>query len=168
MSDADRHATAAIGEPPVAHRVTPEALENYGARRPGPRLSAGSLVRGATIAWLTFPVFTMAIGWIVAPGAAEHARVVLGLILFYLVFSLVPVAVLGLPFGVLLATGMRQAENQWWHVAAFAALGLVVGGIGVLVFMGFATITMIPATALAAATGRLALWRRFQLLGAGG
>src|SRR5690606_4946920 len=119
-------------------------------RAPGP-LRARDIVWGTTVAYLTMPVYAAAA---VAVEAGVVDLSVLGLIPFVLVSSLVPAALLGAPTGAALAWCLRRVAHQAWHVVAFAVLGAAVAALVVLVLLsGLELAFLVPATALAAATG---------------
>jgi len=166
MSDTGRDAPAPSGELPAARRVTPDAVDSYFEPRPGAGFSVASLVLGAATAWLVFPVFWLALAWD-PNGTWLEGTGGVAVVLIVLMYSFLPAACLGLPLGVLVAMRMRRVTHQWWHVAAFAGAGAVVGAVVSLLLGGTAWSMFAPAAALSAATGRLALWRRFRPRGAG-
>ncbi|VXC22099.1 conserved membrane hypothetical protein [Arthrobacter sp. 9V] len=111
-------------------------------------LGAKGLAVGIAVAHLTFCVL-----WgVQAPAWA--------IIVFF--YSLLPVWVVGAAAGSLLGLALRRVRNQWLHVAAFFAGGLLMcapfgglSGIGPLLFSS--------SIALAAGVGRLAAWKLVRI-----
>ena len=86
---------------------------------------------------------------------------------FGMFFGAVPVLVFGLVLGIPLSLLLRGVRNQWLHVIAFFAagvlFGLVCAGI-LLVNQPPSFITLVAGVAgIAAATGRLAVWKYVRI-----
>ena len=160
------------GGPLGDRRATPEprasvvGLDAYDAPRQRTGFSAGALAWGAAVAWLTLPVYLVVLD---LPRAPDDLHNMVGLpaaVVLVLGYSFLPVVLLGVPAGILVARQIRWVENQWWHVGAFALVGGVVGVLGSAVTLGAFSFAHVLPTALAAATGRAALWRRFTVASA--
>lgn len=167
MSGADDGTAGPRRELPVDRRVTPDALESFYAPRPSTGFSAAALVRGATVAWLSFPFVLLVPIWIdeLRQGGTSGIPVLVQA-LFVLGFSFLVVACVGLPIGVLVALRLRSVAQQGWHVAAFAGAGAVVAMVVSALLGGFPGSWLVPGTAAAAALGRASMWRRFEPQGA--
>ncbi|MET4540266.1 hypothetical protein ABIE37_002047 [Arthrobacter bambusae] len=126
---------------------SPSAGWRYG---PKDRVVLGGkgLAMGITVAHLTFCVL-----WgVQAPGWA----------IIFFVYSLLPVWAIGGAVGSLLGLALRRARNQWLHVAAFFAGGLLMcapfGGLSATGPLLFSS-----SIALAAGIGRLAAWKLVRI-----
>ncbi len=130
---------------------SPSAGWRYG---PKDRVVLGGkgLAVGIAVAHLTF----CALWGIQAPGWA--------IIVF--LYSLLPVWAIGAAVGSLLGLALRRVRNQWLHVAAFFAGGLLMcapfGGLSATGPLLFSS-----SIALAAAVGRLAAWKLVRINDAG-
>ncbi|PRB40540.1 hypothetical protein CQ020_16225 [Arthrobacter sp. MYb23] len=130
---------------------SPSAGWRYG---PKDRVVLGGkgLAMGIAVAHLTF----CALWGIQAPGWA--------IIVF--LYSLLPVWAIGAAVGSLLGLALRRVRNQWLHVAAFIAGGLLMcapfGG-----FSASGPLLFSSSIALAAGIGRLAAWKLVRINDAG-
>ncbi len=130
---------------------SPSAGWRYG---PKDRVVLGGkgLAMGIAVAHLTF----CAVWGIQAPGWA--------VIVFF--YSLLPVWAIGAAVGSLLGLALRRVRNQWLHVAAFIAGGLLMcapfGG-----FSATSPLLFSSSIALAAGIGRLAAWKLVRINDAG-
>ncbi|MFW0771837.1 hypothetical protein ACLRGI_01550 [Paenarthrobacter nitroguajacolicus] len=111
-------------------------------------LGGKGLPMGIAVAHLTFCVF-----WgIQAPGWA----------IIFFGYSLLPVWIIGAAVGSLLGLALRRVRNQWAHVAAFFAGGLLMcvpfGGLS-----GAGPLLFSSSIALAAGIGRLAAWKLVRI-----
>jgi hypothetical protein len=107
-------------------------------------LGGKGLAMGIAVAHLTFCIL-----WgVQAPAWA--------IIVFF--YSLLPVWLVGAVVGSLLGLALRRVRNQWLHVAAFFAGGLLMcapfGGLS-----GAGPLLFSSSIALAAGVGRLAAWK---------
>jgi len=128
-------------------------LPNTSARSYGPRdrlvLGAKALFLGVAAAHLTFCVF-----WgLLAPPCA----------VMFFIYSLLPVWAVGYAAGALLGLALRRIRNQWLHVAGFFGAGLLMcapfGG-----FSATGPLVFTTSVALAAAVGRLAVWKYVRII----
>ena len=162
-------------ELPVDRRVTAEALASYAAPRSSSGFPLLAVVRGALVAWLALPVWSIVV--LVAGSLLDAVRTggpgldALGLgagglassgivALVVLVYSMVPAGALGVPLGAALVWVLGRVRRQAWHLASFLGLGAVVGLLGSLVVSLLGFPFLVPATALASATGWFVLRRR--------
>ena len=125
-----------------------------------PRVTFGptAFVTGYAIACLLVALIaTVAIGWGTSRDFWAYLWIIVIAAFYAAGIGLVTAAPVGLALGLLL----RDVPNQWLHVLAFflvptilawAVIGFIAGSIGVPLLMAL-------AIGVAAATGRLAVWR---------
>lgn len=156
---------------PVDRRETPEALAAFA--RPRSSFPLGAVALGTLVAWLVLPAWFVVLG-VVANGPPYPAidRAFFdgwALTSFFVLFvGAVPAVVLGLPLGALLVHLLRAVDKVPVILAAFLALGGLVGLVSLLVMdatglegaseLWFA----VPATALSSASGWLCVRRRLM------
>lgn len=159
------------GEPaelPVDRRVTPEALAVYAASRRASRFPLGVVALGALVSWLALPgwafVVVFALSGAPTPSLDGPELETWGIfVVAVLILSALPAGLLGIPLGALLVRLLRGVRHRLWHFVAFLAAGGVVGLIVVAVLGEWQLAAMIPAAALAAATGWCAVHKRLIL-----
>lgn len=118
-----------------------------------------SLVVGILISDIAFFLLP---GIMSASRSPQHSAYQLSLLPIVIVVGAFPVSVVGVPAAMLVGKALRGVRNQWVHVAAFSAAGALVGTLAGVSFTGWTTHTLVhmslPA-ALAAAIGRLSVWK---------
>ncbi|WP_309076121.1 hypothetical protein [Paenarthrobacter sp.] len=84
----------------------------------------------------------------------------------FFIYSLLPVWAVGAAVGSLLGLALRRVRNQWLHVAAFFAAGLLVC-VPFGAFSSTGSLLFPTSIAVAAGVGRLAIWKLVRINRAG-
>lgn len=143
---------------PVDRRETPEALAAYAV--PRSTFPIGWVALATLVAWLTLPVWALVVvllspslgGMVIDRTSLSLAAVFVTMVLLV---GAIPAALLGIPLGAALVRVLRRVQNPLVHLAAFLALGAIVGSVTLAVMSLWELTALVPATALAAATGWL-------------
>lgn len=125
-------------------------------------LSIADLFLGAFVAWLVFSLLAGAELWWLDRGVGEaHPATYAGVSGIVLVHGFIPVMLVALAVGSLLALVMRRVAHQAWHLAAFGLAGAAILGVPMMIGGAGPWGPGVLAVTLAAIAGRGALWRRF-------
>lgn len=156
------------GELPVDRRVTPEALAGYAAAQKPSRFPLGPVALGALVSWLALPGWTFVVVFALSgaptPTIDGSELETWGIfVVAVLIFAALPAGFVGIPLGALLVRLLRGVRHRLWHFVAFLAAGGLVGLLVVAVLGEWQLAVMIPAAALAAATGWCAVHKRLIL-----
>jgi len=125
-------------------------------------LSIADLFLGAFVAWLVFSLLAGAELWWLDRGVGEaHPATYAGVSGIVLVHGFIPVMLVALAVGSLLALVMRRVAHQAWHLAAFGLAGAAILGVPMMIGGAGPWGPGVLAVTLAAIAGRGALWHRF-------
>lgn len=130
--------------------------------RPRLGLSVGNLVLGAFVAALVFSVLVAVETWWLNRGLSEPDPLSdLALMSVVLLHAFVPVMLVGLSVGTLLALAMRRVAHQAWHLLGFGLAGAAILGVPMLLGGQGPWGPLSLSVTAAAIAGRAVLWRRF-------
>ncbi len=84
----------------------------------------------------------------------------------FFIYSLLPVWAVGAAVGSILGLALRRVRNQWLHVAAFFAAGMLMC-VPFGAFSSTGSLLFSSSIAVAAGVGRLAIWKLVRINRAG-